>query len=768
MKRIFAIVYFLTASVLYAQDWEGEWSAYFSYNEIIDISDGDDVLYVATDNAFFTVDKSTFEMEKYTTVDGLAGEDVVSGHYSSLSDVYMMGYENGLIQVFDAQTKDVLSVVEIMNKATISGGSKSINHIMEYNGDAYLSCGFGISVYDLDNLEFDDTYYIGDNGAQVEVNQTVVYQGYLYAATSEGVYRAIVSNDNIIDFQNWELVTGGEWTGIVSVDGKLVGTYNNRMYNYNGSSFVQVAVVWAIDELRAEDGHILVTRDARTYIYDTNFNLVFSILNTDLTEYGRVNYNSSFLEDGLLYLGTAEDGLLVLAYPDIDDVIQLKPDGPYYNNAFGLSVIKQNLWITFGEYTNQYNPTPPNSRGVSIFKSALDEWVQIPFDSLLGCRNLANISYSKNQVNEVYISSYIDGIVKIRNEGEEITKYDETNSLLDYIVYPTNPNNVSDVRILGTAFDSDDNLWVTNGYVNDAIKVLGEDGGWDEYSVYDVIEDPFTDLAYKEIVIAPNNFKFISTSSHGVLGFYENNGSPLVRIMQDGEGDGNLPDDDVRALAFDDNNVLWIGTIKGLRVFYNFSGFFTSDNIESSQVIITEDGEASELLYQQWINDIYVDGANNKWIGTADSGVFYLSSDGQETIYHFTTDNSPLPSNSVNIIVANESSGEVFFATSKGIVSFMGLATTGQETLSDVYAYPNPVRPEFEGKVTIRNLTDNARVKITDVAGNLVYDIESKGGAVQWNLTAFDQYKVASGVYFVLVSSEDGSDVQVTKIMVIR
>ncbi|GLB50773.1 type IX secretion system anionic LPS delivery protein PorZ [Neptunitalea lumnitzerae] len=767
MKQIFTIFAFLLVAVVSAQDWEGTWKPYFSYNKVMDISDGGDLLYVATENAFFKVDKSTLEMQTYSTVDGLSGGSVVSGYYSDYADAYVLGYEDGLLQVYENGINEVTSVVEIRNKVTIPGDSKAINNIMEYNGYVYLSCGFGISVYDLVNLEFDDTYFLGANGSQLNVSQTAVYQGYLYAATSEGVYRAMISNDNIIDFANWELVTTGNWTGIVVNQGTLVGTYNNRLYSYNGSSFVQEAIVWQINELRASDGYVLVTRDARMYVYNADLDFEFSLLNTDLPEYATVTYTSSFYEDGLLYLGTEEHGLLVLSYPDVENVLQLLPDGPYFNNAFSVNMVSRNLWITFGEYTNQYNPTPNNQRGISVYKPPTEEWLQIPYDSLLGSRNLSNITYSRNQVNEVFISSYIDGIVKVRNEGDEITRYDETNSPLDYVVYTDNPNNTSDVRVLGSAFDDEDNLWIANGYTNNAIKVLRENDTWSSYSVEEVIGDPFSDLGYKEMVIASNGFKFVTTSAHGVLGFYENSGSPSVKLLEQGDGSGNLPSNDVRALAFDNNNLLWIGTTRGLRVLYNISGFFTND-VEASQIVILENGEASELLYQQWINDIFVDGANNKWISTADSGAFYISSDGQETIYHFTTENSPMPSNNVNQIVVSEDTGEVFFATDRGIVSFEGVATGGRETLSDVYAYPNPVRPEYSGMVTITNLTDNSRVKITDIAGNLVFDTVAQGGTVQWNLTAFNNHNVVSGVYMVLVSSEDGEEVEATKIMVVR
>ena len=188
----------------------------------------------------------------------------------------------------------------------------------------------------------------------------------------------------------------------------------------------------------------------------------------------------------------------------------------------------------------------------------------------------------------------------------------------------------------------------------------------------------------------------------------------------------------------------------------------------ANPIIILDDNLAQELLYEQFITDIAVDGANNKWIGTADSGLFLVSPNGQETKYHFTISNSPLPSNTINDIDINSATGEVFIATNKGLISFKGTATSANEDLNNVYVYPNPVRPEFQGTVKIAGLLNNATIKITDIGGNLVYETTSQGGTIEWDTTAFGKYKVASGVYMIFISAEDGVETKVKKVMIIR
>jgi hypothetical protein len=198
------------------------------------------------------------------------------------------------------------------------------------------------------------------------------------------------------------------------------------------------------------------------------------------------------------------------------------------------------------------------------------------------------------------------------------------------------------------------------------------------------------------------------------------------------------------------------------------NNFQNTTALTTKPIIILEDEVAQELLFEQFINAIVVDGANNKWVGTADSGVFLLSSNGQKTLYHFTTNNSPLPSNTINDIGINSVTGEVYIATTKGMISFKGVATAASDSLNNVYVYPNPVRPEFNGTVKIAGLLNRANVKITDIEGNLVHEAVSEGGTIEWDTTAFGKYKVASGVYMIFISAEDGIETKVKKVMIIR
>jgi len=258
----------------------------------------------------------------------------------------------------------------------------------------------------------------------------------------------------------------------------------------------------------------------------------------------------------------------------------------------------------------------------------------------------------------------------------------------------------------------------------------------------------------------------------------------MIKNIGTGDLEGNLPGNYIASLAIDNTNRLWIGTNKGIRILFNTSDFFTNDNVSASDIIILEDGVPKELLFQQFITDIEVDGSNNKWIGTLASGIFYFSSDGQETIFHFTKDNSPLPSNNVNDVTIDQGNGRVYIATDKGLVSFDSGGSTPKEGLTEAFAYPNPVRPTFnivDEKVKIKDISENVNIKIVDIEGNLVaeaqsrtnsrykgYNLEVDGGTAYWNGKNLANNIVASGVYLVMLSDLDTFETKVLKLMVVR
>ena len=744
------------------------WLGHFSYNNVIDISMSSDKIYGASENAFFTYDLQSNEIEKFSTINGLSGEQISAAFFSESANRYVIGYSNGLIEVFDVATEEILKVVDVVDKPTIPPNKKSINNIQEHNGILYIATNYGISLYDINALEFGDTYFIGPNGSQIEVRQTTIFEEYIYAGTNAGIYRAVVANDNLIDFAEWQIVIGSNWTGIIAFGEDLYAVNNNRrIYRYNGTGFTgqlqipQYATI--LEDLKANDTYMTLVHDRKVHIYDTDLNEVLGL--DTLEEYPELEFNSALILDNTIYLGTEEEGILETTFPVPGPANQILPDGPLLNNTFSITAIPNELWVVYGDYNAGYNPYPLDRRGVSHLEELA--WTNIPYTAEFDARSLVHATVNPSNTNEVYISSFFSGIMKIEdNVPTEILNL--SNSGLESL-NNGNPNYV-DIRIGETKYDANGDLWVLNSIVEKGIKVLRSGGQWESYSLLEIISDPAGgENGLSKIEISDNGVKFVATQSNGVLSFDEtrSEGARFVAIQEE-EG-GNLPTNDVRSLAIDKTGNLWIGTVKGIRVYFGADNIFDDSNPQTNDIIIVdEDGVPKELLFEQTVTDIEVDGSNNKWIATSASGVFYMSSDATETLAHFTKDNSPLPSNVINNIEIDSETGRVYIATDKGLLSYQGTATGPKETLENVYAYPNPVRPGFSGNLTLTGLINNANVKITDIEGNLVFETTSEGGTLLWDLTAFGKHKVASGVYLILIANEDGTETKVTKVMVVR
>ena len=344
-------------------------------------------------------------------------------------------------------------------------------------------------------------------------------------------------------------------------------------------------------------------------------------------------------------------------------------------------------------------------------------------------------------------------------------------------------SNYKSIRVSDLKFDNQGFLWSLTSLVEDPLKKFNlTTNQWQTYSFSSIIDDPILDEnGFGPLVIGPDGTKWVGSYRNGVIGFNDN-GNLIRQIV--GEDVANLPINHIKSLALDNNNILWIGTYKGLRILYNTSNFFTEDVITTSPIIFIEDGLPKELLELQFITAIIVDGSNNKWISTVDSGVFYLSSDGQNTIYHFTKDNSPLPSNGITSMAQNQNDGTIYFGTNRGLVAFKAGGSSPSNSLEDAYAYPNPVRPGFNieiDKIKIKNLSENINIKITDIEGNLVaeaqsntnlrfkgYNLAIDGGTAYWNGKNLADRTVASGVYVVLISDLNTIETNVLKIMLIR
>ncbi|OYQ36643.1 hypothetical protein CHU92_09625 [Flavobacterium cyanobacteriorum] len=773
MKRILFLLLLLAPFAGISQN-NRLWKSYYSYTNIVDLSQSANKVFAAGENAVFFKNLSTAEIKTITSVDGLKTETVTAIHHSTAFNKTLVGNDNGLLLVINSDNS-VASRIDIVQEATVQSNRKRINHIYEHEGKAYISCDFGIAVFNIATLEFGDTFYLGPNGAEVPVRQATVHNGYIYAACGDnaGIRRGLVASPNLNDYNQWEMYNFGSWFFITTHNNTLIGGDSNTIFKFSGPNIFSVVHSFSFAtpllDLRSVNGSLMATVINNVRVYNEQLQLQASI-NIIPGETSPTNFSCATILNDQLFIGTQNKGVFATFINNLSIISNITPNGPLRSNIFSLEKSANALWAVFGGYSSFYEP---NEAEYGISKLTAEGWTSIPYEDIEEknegnqVASLSDIVVNPNNENEVYIGSFHNGLVKITGDQvEEVFTPLNTNSNgnegLQSLFTSQFPNYRS-VRVNGMTYDRQGNLWMLNTRIPKPLKVLRTNGSWVSYSFEGIIANTF-EGEYGKMVIDKNGTKWIPSLNDGLIAFNEGQNDKFI-VMKN---DSNLPSTYVRCVAIDNRNQLWIGTQKGLRVLRGVDRFLTENELTTNAIIILEDGLAQELMFEQFITDIKVDGANNKWIGTATAGAFLVSPDGQQTLFHFTKLNSPLPSNNINDIEIDPVTGEVFFATDRGMVSYQGTSTKAEENLNNVYVFPNPVRPGFEGDVNISGLIDKANIKITDIEGNLVFETTSEGGTVLWNTTAFGRYKVASGVYMIFIASEDGSETKVKKVMIVR
>ncbi len=787
--RLFFIFCF-TVSLLYTQQnklsietnssaYPG-WETYFSYNSIPSIAEGVNEIYFASYNSIFSYNIFNSQIEKFDTLNELSGDEISAFYHSENNNLIAIGYSSGFLQIINLNSNSIINIYDILNKPTIPADRKKINHFYQNGEGLLISTGYGISVYDINAFEFGDTYYIGDFASMLNISSTIVDENYIYASSPDlGIFRANLES-NLIDFNSWQAIyTGNIYELLINENNILFYDDFNLMSIKNEEIITLMTLQNEIKNVSINDSKIIIISEDNCIIYNDDLS---QILNLFESETHMTIFNDGIIKNNKTYIATEEKGVLVIENSN-NGFSYLKPDGPLENNIFSVETLNNHTWVSFGSYSEYFNPYPLKYSGVSSYDENLESWFNITKDSIPNqAVNLNNISINPFDNNNVFISSFHGGLIEVDNFNfTEL--YDNNNSGLETLL--TSDSEYESIRISDIEFDENGDLWVLNSRVDNPLKSFNLDNNsWNSYDFTEIINDGFQDeLGFNDIEIDDYGNKWIASLRSGLIGF--NNDSGNIRLRKVFSQDqSDMPSSYVKSIVVDNNNHLWIGTVQGLRVLYNTSNFFDASVVTTQKIVILEDGIPRELLEQQYITDIEVDGANNKWVGTIGSGVFYFSPNGQQTIYHFTKENSPLPSNNINDISVNSVNGKVYFATDRGLVSFNTGSSSSSENFSNAFVYPNPVRPEFNtqlDKIKIKGLTENVNIKITDIAGNLVaeaqsninsryrnFNLEIDGGTAFWNGKNLRNQNVASGVYILMLSDLDSYETKILKLMIIR
>lgn len=750
-RRSLGFILFLSLLIFnaYAQVPVGQWRVHLPYSYGTTVEKAGNRVYCGTRNGLFYYDTDDNSINTLTKVQGLSDVDITflkfSATYQTLIIAYRSGnidlYKNGRFQSFDAISRSNIP------------GLKQINHIHLRGRYAYLSTAFGIVEFDLQRSEFRNTFIIGREGTRLAVNALTDDGQHFYAATDSGMLVADLNAPNLSNYNFW--VTEPQWgdrsiTHIASWRNAIYTIAADSLYAWDGTSWTgrPVNAGFGNTSLHAAENHLLLTNVFRAIAIDTMGNLIYSPP-TNFIESPR---QALLVEPQLFYVADAFNGMVRGAF----EAERFLPNGPYTARALKLSAGRAGPLVAAGSlgeaWFNLYIPD-----GVFNFKN--EQWVNYNARITPGLDTTFDYVYAVSHPSEdkIYLLPWGKGVKELTS-GVVTATYDATNSSLEFIPGSINPTTgIGDTRVGGLDFDQAGNLWMSNYGASSPISVRRTDGSWESFNI-----GQYTDVNDMLVDDFGNKWARMLTGGAVVL----NNDNTAFRYIGTAEGQGFLPSPNVNCFAKDQDGAVWLGTNEGPVVFYNPSSIFRGP-YSGSRIKVLQEQFVGFLLGQEVINGIAVDGANRKWFAT-NSGAWLFSSDGQQQIHHFTSENSPLLSDVVTSIAVDPKTGEVFMGTDKGVVSYRGTATTGAELHSDVQVFPNPVRPDFDGLIAVNGLSANAFIKITDVQGNLVYQTRADGGQVTWNGRDYNGRKVNTGVYFVLSSDPLGIDTFAAKILFIN
>lgn len=763
---ILGLIIIYTAS--YAQIGTGQWREHLPYSQAIDVAEDESgIIYAATPYSIFYLQKSDYSLSRMSSITGLSDVGVSSIEFSNDKKTLIIGYENGNLDF--VKNGIINNISDIKRKSII--GSKRINDIYLHDDLAYLSCGFGVVVFDLSRMEIKDSYFIGDLGATTVVNSILIVDTNIYASTTKGVKRANVNGLNLSSYESWSTESQlgtNNFGDLTNYKGKVV-TFKKSDDFAKDTLFMLENGVWTrlMTNLNGPFTNVAAFGDTLVVASEWGFHYFYNNLNSNFIAFTYNQPDDNTLPtpnkiiqaaDGELWIADDTRGLVRMLREWLYE--KYIPTGPKYNSVWKTNLIDGSLWVVSGGIAENSSGMY-STKGIYNFKDG--NWKSYnnlntsAFDSLL---DPVSVAIDPSNVNHVFVGTWGGGLMEFQN-GEVVNVFDEKNSILNQA-----SNNPGWVAIEGLEFDDENNLWITNSSNKNALLKLSSSGQWKEYNLSPSVNEEFVgDLAIDDF-----GQKWIILRSAGGMVVFSENGTPddltddkKTRITAS-TGAGHLPSTLVNAVEKDLDGEIWVGTSKGIAVFYSPELVFSGYNFDAQQIYVNP----FYLLETENVTAIAIDGANRKWLGTQNAGVFLMSDDGTEEIHHFTSENSPLLSNHIYSISIDGQSGEVFFGTSKGLISYRSDATTGKEYHSDINVFPNPVKPEYNGLVTISGLVTDAEIRITDATGNLVLETKAEGGTATWNCKNYYGERVGSGVYLVFSSNEDGSETTVAKILIIN
>jgi len=747
----------------------GTWNDYLNYNNALHLDLLGDEVYVASDNGIFIYNRANNEIDRLSKVNGLSDIGITAIQGNEDIGLVMVGYENGNLDL--VQDKTITNFPAIKNSTVV--GDKSIRNIYFFGTQAYISTAVGIISFNLERFEVSDTYQLLPTGPPA-INEVTVLNDTMYAATDDGLFMGSLNTDLTV-FANWTLDLStpapfGPINNVSSVGGEL---FLNARDGEPQGVFLKQSGIWVlfntnddITELTESESGLVLNAS-----YFINVSAPDGVSLFGISDYGNnqdLRVSEAFYdENGDLWIADSRSGLI--KYNEESGFEFISVSGPGTGSAFKLELNDGRLWVASGfpQHPGNWNNSFLRAGFYKYYKGEWENYMprDYPIFSQEGLSDLTVAYPDPDNPDKGFIGSWFGGLI-VAESGVITEVYDETNSSLQDREEFSQPDQ-GNVGVSDVVKDNDGNLWMLNGYADEPLVVLRPDGEWESFSLQGNFDAG--DVLTRMIISQEGNIWMVH-NRNGVVAFspFEEEGNNNPQLFKSGSGNGGLPVDEVLCIAEDLDGEIWVGTSDGVAVFYSPFDAFSDDPSDARQILVEQDGIFQFLLEAQSISSIAIDGANRKWIGTFGSGVFLLSEDGTEQVLRFTADQSPLFSDVIYDIAIDNETGEVFIATVEGIISYQGDATAGEVSNECTTVYPNPVRETYSGPITIEGIMRNSDIKITDMRGNLVASLESNGGRAIWDGRNLNGERVATGVYFALVSNDTVDSECVSKILMIK
>ena len=756
-KPLIIIWLLLISAICRGQTPVGSWSDHLRYNTSLNVAVGSKEVFASTGSSIIVYNKEFDELRKLSRINGLTETGISTIAWSEENEALIIAYSSTNV---DLLKKNIIYNIPDIKRKYIPG-KKEINRIKTTGRYAYLACSFGIVVIDLEKNEIYDTWKPGNSSENADVRDIAFGNGKVFAATDIGIYVASTGDPGLSYYGNWSRdnslpYPGGDYTAAILSGNDLyvnfAGLSGDSIFIVNGGSslFSYIPGVYNKSFDPSENGFTIAGGLIRCF--NNNGSLKTAIYSYG---WGVPHSYQAITDNSDIWIADISSGLV--KGKNMSEFNALTLPGPVSNNAINITSNNGKTIICGGAYDASWNNLW-RPMYLSIYEN--NRWNLFSSDSIFDPLRSA-IDPMDNS--HFFISTWGGGLLEYENNVLK-NQFNDANSPLQTII-PGKPY----VRICGLAMDKERNLWITQTEVPGSIKVLKPDGNWIVYP--NTLDVP----AIGEILITQSGKKWVVLPRGNGLFVLDDNGTPenfaddLYKQMIVTDADGELFSY-IYCLAEDLDGNIWVGTDHGPLIYYNPEKVL-EDDIRAFRIKIPRNdgsGLADYMLGTETITSISVDGANRKWLGTLSSGVYLLSPDGTTRIKNYNEDNSPLFSNSVSSVAVDNKSGTVWFATTKGIMSVRGDAIAGLDKFTNVYAFPNPVRQDFMGNITVTGLMRETQIRITDISGNLVYKTVSYGGQASWDLTTYNGHRVATGVYLVFCSSNDGSHSCVTKILIMR